>query len=367
MMQKEDAPSGRRKWSLRWSPRVSDDEGTHHRLTAIETSDPALRPVIARLTTHLVRDMFTTRNVIAYLLLGVVFLIPGLVALELFMRHSGFDARFVVFVVFGAVLAIGSMMAGRRRLARESGAFVSTLLGMGRCGSCGYQLKDLPQDADGRCTCPECGAVWRSERVGVPGSSSYLHVPGGTSTAETEDVASKFTGDLRTVFAAWSGRRTVVDARGRIVALVSDPRLRGRRPPLTSEESQTLRRVLTGASIPRRRSNILIIGGFSLIPLGMTALLIAEINWTGGWRDLTELFLPVISLALGGAMVWYTWRLATGRTGYETGALVRALLAAGHCPACGQSIHSPDATDAVRGCEACGAAWSAAADDGPNG
>jgi len=59
------------------------------------------------------------------------------------------------------------LFLGRIRAARYKRLF-EIYLSMGRCGSCGYELADLPTSADGFVACPECNAAWLAQRVGQP-------------------------------------------------------------------------------------------------------------------------------------------------------------------------------------------------------
>lgn len=43
---------------------------------------------------------------------------------------------------------------------------VSEILRCGCCPSCLYPIADLPAESDMRVPCPECGAAWKSRRVG---------------------------------------------------------------------------------------------------------------------------------------------------------------------------------------------------------
>jgi hypothetical protein len=45
------------------------------------------------------------------------------------------------------------------------------LVGVGRCGACGYPLAELPRDDDGVVTCPECGAAWEDAGTGAGGGA----------------------------------------------------------------------------------------------------------------------------------------------------------------------------------------------------
>ena len=59
--------------------------------------------------------------------------------------------------------ALGTVFLVRRIAARR---IARVHLRAGYCGSCGYDLTALPDDAHGLRTCPECSAAWRG--VGTP-------------------------------------------------------------------------------------------------------------------------------------------------------------------------------------------------------
>lgn len=56
------------------------------------------------------------------------------------------------------------LFLGRIRSARYKKLF-QIYLSLGRCGSCGYELTDLPTSTDGYAACPECNASWLSGRI----------------------------------------------------------------------------------------------------------------------------------------------------------------------------------------------------------
>lgn len=67
-------------------------------------------------------------------------------------------ATFAGFIAIGAILFRARVRRLRRRY---RGLIVDAVLQAGRCPSCRYDLRAIPE-ADDRCRiCPECGAAWR--------------------------------------------------------------------------------------------------------------------------------------------------------------------------------------------------------------
>lgn len=63
-------------------------------------------------------------------------------------------------VLIPAVLAPALLSVWVTRRA-TSQRIADTYARAGLCGTCGYELREVPADAHGLRTCPECGAAWR--------------------------------------------------------------------------------------------------------------------------------------------------------------------------------------------------------------
>jgi len=350
-----NAPSG--GLPLRWPPSITDDAGTQRRLLVLVTNDAELRQLMARLSSHLTRRLFDRNMFIGIFLILIALLIPGLVIVELLLSGAQV-ARYALFMGLGAILATGSIMLGRRQVIRDSGSFVATLLGMGRCGCCGYLLDELPVSGDGMSTCPECGAQWHAKRIGRPSDTDSPRLQVGTSDGGQHHLAGARR-EISVVFAPWSGRRTAVDARGRIIELVRDPLIRRHGAPLSALERERLEALLRAASIPRRGLNACVLMFFSLVPLLIAGMMIADMAAANSWLDVGSLVVIVAGVGFAVWMIVYAWRLLSRRSGYDTNGIIAALLAVQRCPSCGDPLPADVNTgdEAIRLCRGCGAAW----------
>jgi predicted Zn-ribbon and HTH transcriptional regulator len=64
----------------------------------------------------------------------------------------------VTAVLAGGLVAFAILSAARRMdVARANALFIKHKV----CVCCGYELKSLPEEADGCVVCPECGAAWQ--------------------------------------------------------------------------------------------------------------------------------------------------------------------------------------------------------------
>ena len=346
---------------LRWPPLITDDAGTQRRLLVLVTSDAELRQLMARLSSHLTRRLFDRSTLIGMFLLLIGLLIPGLIAVELLLNGTR-GARYALFIGVGIVVAAGSILLGRRQVMRDSGNFIATLLAVGRCGCCGYQLDELPVDAEGMSTCPECGAQWQAKRIGGAADTDAPRLKVGASGRSGNHLAQAHR-EVSAAFAPWSGRRTAVDARGRIVEVVRDPLLRRHRAALDAQERARLEASLLAASIPRRRANAIMLLCLSLVPTLLAGVMIGDMVSARTWLDLGSVVVIIMCAGFAVWMIAYAVRLLTRRGGYDASGIVAALLEVERCPSCGDQLQSGGnagevvGDDAVRPCRGCGAAW----------
>jgi len=84
---------------------------------------------------------------------------------SIFVDFEWRDASEVAFWIILFGLVIRSIW--KIGLIRDSNELVRGLVDLGHCASCAYDIRDIAPGADGRVTCPECGAAWR---VGTPTS-----------------------------------------------------------------------------------------------------------------------------------------------------------------------------------------------------
>ncbi|MEM0982621.1 MAG: hypothetical protein AAGI17_01580 [Planctomycetota bacterium] len=142
--------------------RVTDDSGARVRCPA-EVSWPAHlpKPLRKRLiaarpspATYL-RGFVITALATLVLQFGIVFLLnalPGVGGVPFFPLHTFIGAIVLGMLVMGIVWIV--------RAAQGQKSMIEAAR-LGTCGVCAYSLADLPIDADGLVTCPECTARWR--------------------------------------------------------------------------------------------------------------------------------------------------------------------------------------------------------------
>ena len=82
---------------------------------------------------------------------------------------SAYGYFYVFFVIFQAGLIAWWIITALRR--RMPSVQIPKRLGRGDCPGCLYELAGLPAERieaiERAVRCPECGAVWRAERVGT--------------------------------------------------------------------------------------------------------------------------------------------------------------------------------------------------------
>jgi len=112
-----------------------------------------------------------TKNGLVPLLIGTLALVAVTLALIYYEGAVGmylFTITPVVMPMLAAVvtlfIAFGVAWSGYK------GAMIRAALGNRHCPACDYEIGHVRPsqiDAAGLCRCPECGAAWRSERLGV--------------------------------------------------------------------------------------------------------------------------------------------------------------------------------------------------------
>ncbi|QQS08162.1 MAG: hypothetical protein IPK69_09160 [Phycisphaerales bacterium] len=67
-------------------------------------------------------------------------------------------------LVWAFFVDIGQYYWSRHTQRQTQSPVVSLVTAYRRCGACGYDLHPIAEDAEGFCTCPECGASWHRDR-----------------------------------------------------------------------------------------------------------------------------------------------------------------------------------------------------------
>ncbi len=150
---------------------TTDDRGKSCGITALSRRQVGVRAMGLRVLTdpHTRRELAITDKLELACAIGggvVAAVIWQLAWLKLpVLGLVGLCGGFTVIPpVAGAIawrLTLGTVR--RRRFRRLVEVYLST----GRCASCGYMLAGLAMEGDGCVVCPECGAAWRAERIGV--------------------------------------------------------------------------------------------------------------------------------------------------------------------------------------------------------
>lgn len=125
-----------------------------------ESKDPALTELAQRiyLKRHFSGAILSKQSL---LLLGVIafIMIAGVTLVVVFQANSSIVGWLMPLAIF-----FGIAMTHRHTSGQLAGTVAEALVSYGRCGSCGYMIRDLPRDESGLTTCPECDAAWRAER-----------------------------------------------------------------------------------------------------------------------------------------------------------------------------------------------------------
>lgn len=230
----------------------------------------------------------------------------------------------VVTIITAASTATGGsrpVEAGRARL-----------LARGLCASCAYHLNNLPTEADGCITCPECGASWRRDRIVefMERSSSHLGsrpgIPQGIPTAGDATV------DDRRI------RRGTVSPSLGMERYVAGPRALER----LNRAAQALAKEGRG---PRVALAVLI----GVVVLGIVAALIATSS--GSVSSITTIILLPVSYA------FIIQRILRGNIGRPATVTTSIMLTERLCPCCATPLDDrPIEPDGCTVCS-CGAAW----------
>lgn len=244
------------------------------------------------------------------------------------------------------LIVAGLLIASRRFIrARSRSQVGAVLLKHGVCPGCGY---DLPSPGGEPLTCcPECGCLWRSDRVHSSHDGSGF--AWGDKPTTTQSV-QRFKSQMD-IF----GPRRATDARGRLVPLVSS-RLRRQLDATTDEyhRGQLLvaQTALRHHGLVLRSTAAAAVGAFGLLSLAARVLPNPA---------------PYGNIVGAGVMCvccgFFTMSILRSSLGVTRGTLINIMLSNRLCPTCGANL--VDATESggtVRAepieCRDCGAAWN---------
>jgi hypothetical protein len=261
-------------------------------------------------------------------------------------RYPG--VRPLIFFGSIAVLVLIAREVTRRRVSRLVAA---TAVAEGICGQCCYSLESVPTDADGRMTCPECGAAWLRERITRP----FWLAPQLPQTFHDErlPLLQRLTRAYFLFITVTPKPSTIIatDDRGRFVRTV-DSRLwlapSSRRAELGKARIAKLRRGT------RRRGRIprVIVSLPALAMLGLTLWLLSDLEPYNS-RPLAPLLIlgALVSLAAAIAINFSHSFLPPTHTAH-------VLAADSLCGSCLATLEGiPADPDGCVTCRRCGAAW----------
>ncbi|HEX2838935.1 MAG TPA: hypothetical protein VHN77_12505 [Phycisphaerales bacterium] len=296
--------------------------------------DPQLAGIQARLHT-LGSPGFTrplTRTVTAWMVAVTIVNIVG----GILLSKLGMPA----WVLFAGVGLVYMLVVSRGHRYEFRSEVVTLLLSHARCGSCGYTLNPAGREADDCTVCAECGAAWKSFRVGtraVPQRISQM-----TSARKAQ---------VRTV----DGRTMAIDARDQFVPLKTVAEIRELAAPASRLEecAVSVRTTLRWAALRDAGLMLLVNAG-----IAVGAVLLRPKAW--GWNSNTIvwcIFMVGMSFGLARWIMWFggTFRAATPGAAR---ALIKTMLHHGFCPSCAAEIH-PSIRDRAGNlaCTKCDATW----------
>jgi hypothetical protein len=228
---------------------------------------------------------------------------------------------------------------------KHAGRIVESLLRIGRCPGCGYDLRGATPESDGVCVCPECAAAWKRERVG--------HAP---VLRADRPITAETRRDTPSVLAALGRfvRRTptIVDDRNRSVARVGMS-LPGLENEIGAPDALEARREVSRATVVRRYG--------CAIPIVLVGLLVVVGSGVTMFKSRVALMSALSLLFAAWMLLVYTslcWRILAGRMASTSKPVVRILRRRSICPSCAASLAGliPEPDGCVV-CTRCAAAW----------
>lgn len=145
----------------------SRSRGTPTPLTADTFLDDRGRPVIlaefatVRESVYGTAPPFPWRRVVRWTLVAVC---GTWILLSAFNAISPRIPMGCVWVLGPLIPAMAWSRGGKTATVKKDRAGCARLVRAGRCGGCGFSLREIGHDADGYVACPECGAAWHQDR-----------------------------------------------------------------------------------------------------------------------------------------------------------------------------------------------------------
>ncbi len=271
--------------------------------------------------------------------LGVV---PGAIGLVVFTRtaieNPGDAALIVGVVVVGLVVAIPlGWLIRRRATPRQVPVDVATLVAHGRCGCCGWGIRDCVPAVDGCISCPECGAAWHRSRFTLISYARHA------DEIIHEILAEQFM--QRAIWSAPTDDRCVamkIEGLAPVRAAERDPYEMAHRSEIVEERVSD-----SGSSIRWG-------GTIGLCVLWMGVMIASK------WISPRDPGAVVSAAVFLGCVVGVPVLLLVWRVQLPWVVRRRSILELGVCPACLASLDPANAGfDGCVACEVCGRAWDA--------
>ncbi len=227
----------------------------------------------------------------------------------------------------------------RRRLRIRHEHVINTLLGEGRCASCGYAIASIPADDRGLVTCPECGACWA--RTGV------FAAPATSTVPPAAPPPGQYT-------QLWNHPRDLlIDANGRYLRPADFAKA-----ARDDERVRTLYRVAMDVTTSERLVKGL--GGVAMaVGFGVWGLVAAsKVNGTT-ISVVWNLIPPALLLLIAASSGYLAWLALRGQTRATDREMAHRLVRVDQCPSCLGALATDDRQKGCKACDSCKASWDA--------
>ncbi len=333
---------------MRWDGKVHDDAGKAvdcfdcWNIARDERHDERLVELKDRLTSaDSIRPFWKHPTEAAGIVLVWIAAIAAFLAIERVFGLLGRGRH----VALPLGLGVGCIMAAayaswRIRFSRLARMVVRSALAEGRCGSCGYTMSELKTEGMEIVTCPECGAVWRRDRLGTPPVS----IP---------RTARNWVSWLSLKEKRWAAL-PIEDARGRVVRLAGHPELSA-----IGAIGERLEACVARATRARRWLLATVWSVLLLLLLAMLWFIVVD-EWPTGKRIrcISNALVPaLIAIATIGALVHLVAKSAVGYGRVFVRPTMAALLREQRCPSCLGPIEPSPLESRTSVCSGCGSYW----------
>lgn len=304
--------------------------------------DDRCKPVILADSTTLRASIYNNRPPIPWRRITLLTALVIVVTWFVLSAFSVISTRFPIALLGPSSLLIPAAFwrrGGRTTNAARERVCSATLVRDGRCGGCGFSLRELNAEGDGSVACPECGATWNSDRWRIArADSSTLAIEAveaslqGKHTIGTlDDRGALLAGPLKWNIEWFDGASGCFDGDGR---------------PLELSKAIAALHANGNARLFRLRWR------YASIVLAGIAITIAYFAFVG-FAQISAIGYVVTALLALGAFVFAGIAAAISFDARRI-ALKHSL-----CPACGEllDLNQPRQFDGCIQCAKCAAAW----------